>query len=330
MDSLLLDPRIDHGGDLTTRVSCRAGPRSPRWPAAGAARGCGRGRAASRGRAPARARAGGRRRRASSRTTSTSVTASSVAERGQPSKNASSPSTDGASIVLNAPSSRGSRTPTVPSVSRYSARSCSPAWTSARPAPTCRTSAWEKTVAQSAAVASGMNSRSAESSWASSAKTMNGPACTAQTYKVRRRTSANAAASASTWRALLLRSRSTNGVDRRRPAATCPRPAPSTRNVPIDCGIFDVEDLLARCSSGRISARRAWTSSDGVPGGQEAHRRGRVGVREREAGQVESSCRPRPRSVSSAAPAPARRPWCSCPAQLAMSALRRRARSPVR
>ena len=47
----------------------------------------------------------------SSRTTSTSVTASSVAERGRPSKNASSPSTDGASIVLNAPSSRGSRTP---------------------------------------------------------------------------------------------------------------------------------------------------------------------------------------------------------------------------
>src|SRR4029079_10525032 len=41
-----------------------------------------------------------------------------------------------------------------------------------------RTSAWVKIAAQSAAVASGMNSRSAEFSWASSANTMNGPACT--------------------------------------------------------------------------------------------------------------------------------------------------------
>ena len=54
----------------------------------------------------------------SSRAASTSVIASSVAERGCPSKNASSPTTAGASICLNADSLRGRRTPSVPSVIR--------------------------------------------------------------------------------------------------------------------------------------------------------------------------------------------------------------------
>ena len=75
------------------------------------------------------------------RTTCTSVSASSVAERGLPSKNASSPTTDGASIDLKAVSSRGIRTPSVPSISRYSARSSSPACTSASPAGISRTCA---------------------------------------------------------------------------------------------------------------------------------------------------------------------------------------------
>ena len=39
-----------------------------------------------------------------------------------------------------------------------------------------------------------------------------------------------------------------------------PATAPSTRNVGTDWGIF-VLKILGRCSSGRIAARRAWTSS---------------------------------------------------------------------
>ena len=65
-----------------------------------------------------------------------------------------------------------------------------------------------------------------------------------------------------------------------------PATAPSTRKVPIDCGIF-VLKIRGRCSSGRIPLRRAWTSSDASQVGRKRTGAGVSGSGQRRARQVD-------------------------------------------
>ena len=78
--------------------------------------------------------------------------ATSVSERLPPSRNATSPTTDGASIVRNAAPEATDR---LPAVSRYSARSSSPARMTSSPAENRRVSVWASTIAQSSCGAIG-------------------------------------------------------------------------------------------------------------------------------------------------------------------------------
>ena len=177
------------------------------------------------------------------------------------------------------------------------------------PAPTWRTSACENTVAQSDAVASGRNSRSAESSWASSTKTMKGPACTAPNVQGQAMKSAKRAASAST---ASRRRRSATGRARSsRPARHVPGHRRRRRGTsPSDCGIL-VLKIRGAVLLAAGSAR----------GG-----RGRAGSRPRSAGSAPARACPAsgsgaPGRSSSSAPSSASKRRSS-------SALERRARCP--
>ncbi len=65
-----------------------------------------------------------------------------------------------------------------------------------------------------------------------------------------------------------------------------PATAPSTRNVPIDCGIF-VEKIARPVLLREDAGAPRVDEQDRVPGREEAHRRRRLGVRERSAREIE-------------------------------------------
>src|SRR4029079_8880445 len=144
-----------------------------------------------------------------------------------------------------------------------------------------RTSAWVKIAAQSAAVASGMNSRSAEVSWASSANTMNGPACT------RPRLGAERDQPTPLGLDLLARALAEALEDVDRPVG-----APGSGHLAVDEKRADrlrhlrVEDLRA-VLLGQDQRAPCMREQDGVPGRQEAHRCGGVGAGQRQILEVE-------------------------------------------